>query len=235
MKRLVYIYIILLFPATVFGQQKTVKNNPEYDDEPKHFGFSVGLNTMDFKFGRIYNPNIGDTSNYYSDVATLIPGFQVNMIAEFRLAEYFSLFLNPGFAFGQRNIGFYRHKKLVHEMKLESSFLEFPVLIKYKSKRINNFRPYLIGGGNVRYDLAPKKKIKTGEAETIILNRFDVYYEFGFGIDYYFPFFKLSTEIKYSVGLTNVIDPPTSGTKSAYVKAINELNSNVLMLTFHFQ
>lgn len=234
MKRLLYIFSILLIPATVFGQQKTVKNNPEYDDEPKHFGFSVGLNTMDFKFGRNYNPNNSDANSIYSDVPTLVPGFQVNMIAEFRLAEYFSLFLNPGFAFGQRNIVFYHNKEIKEEMKLESSFLELPVLIKYRSKRINNFRPYLISGGNVRYDLAPKKKIKTGEAETIILNRFDVYYEFGFGIDYYFPFFKLSTEIKYSVGLTNVIDPP-SGAKSPYVNAINELNSNVLMLTFHFQ
>ena len=41
---------------------------------------------------------------------------------------------------------------------IESSFLEFPLLLKFKGDRLNNVRPYVIGGLNYRYDLAAKKE-----------------------------------------------------------------------------
>ena len=140
----------------------------------------------------------------------------------------------PGISFGQRNLeylvrgnnGFYKKT-----MKIESTFLEFPFQLKYKAKRVNNYRPYLIAGFNYRIDLAARDKVKEEERPMILLERHDIYYELGFGVDYYLPFFKFSTEIKYAVGLNNIINPdPTE-----YARAIERLVSNLVVISFHFE
>jgi hypothetical protein len=116
-------------------------------------------------------------------------------------------------------------------MKIESTFLEFPLTLKYKAKRINNYRPYLVGGFNYRLDLAAQKAIKEAEKPKIRLEKNDLYYELGFGIDYYLPFFKFSTEIKYCVGLNNVIVPD----RSQYTLCIEKLVSNIIEVSFYFE
>ena len=49
-------------------------------------------------------------------------------------------------------------KRSEKSRRLQSSFLEFPLLVKLKGDRLNNVRPYVIGGLNYRYDLAGKKE-----------------------------------------------------------------------------
>jgi hypothetical protein len=218
------------------AQVASVKNNPEYDEKPVHFGYTLGLNVMDFNFSRKGNPD--DT--LYADVGQLMPGFQVGMIMDYRLGEYFNLRCLPSFNFGQRNLVYTIVKGDIHTFnyvqKIESSMIDFPVLLKYKAKRINNYRPYLIAGGSARFDLASKKKFDENLTDYVLLNKFDIYYEFGFGIDYYLPYFKLSTEIKLSEGLLDVLNHTTySLEKAPYVNSLVKLNSQIIMFSLHFE
>ena len=142
----------------------------------------------------------------------------------------------PGLDFGQRNISYVLKSKkdtayYTHEMKIESIFLDFPLLLKYKAARLNNYRPYLIGGASVRYDLASQKKIKEEEKPKIRLNPLDFYYELGFGIDFYLPYFKLSTELKLAVGLMNVLNRDNT----EFTSSIGKMNSKLILLSFHFE
>ena len=118
-----------------------------------------------------------------------------------------------------------------HTMKIASTFIEFPIQIKYKSVRINNFCPYLIAGINPKIDFAARKKINEEEMPKIRLKNMDLYYEFGFGIDFYLTYFKLSTELKYGVGLMNMIEPDNT----QFTSAIKKMNSRMIMLSFHFE
>jgi hypothetical protein len=215
------------------AQKARVKNNPEYDDKPVHFGYTLGINVMDFTFGRNYR-SANDT---FADVGNPMLGFQVGMISDFRLGEYFNFRCLPSFNFGQRNLSYYVNKKTIIDMKIESSMLDFPVQIKYKAKRINNYRPYFIVGISARFDLASKTEINPEKSDYILLKPFDVYYEFGFGIDYYMQYFKFSTELKMCIGtfdvLHRIID--SSGSNAAYVNALTKLTSNIFMLSFHFE
>ena len=113
--------------------------------------------------------------------------------------------------------------------------MEFPMIIKYKSKRINNFRPYLVGGANYRIDLAARKEYDYKDKVFLRLRRSDIYYEVGFGIDFYNKYFKFSTELKLAVGMLDVLvhDPATSNPH--YVTAIDKLQSNLWLLSFHFE
>ncbi|MCX7987480.1 MAG: PorT family protein [Bacteroidales bacterium] len=230
---------ILLINYNAIAQQEKVKYNPEYDDKPVHFGYTLGINVMDFSFGRYYlrNPNV-DT--LYADLTNLNFGFQVGMIADFRLGEYFNFRVLPSFNFGQRDLKFFVNKgskgmQQQISFSIESSMLDLPLIIKYKAKRINNYRPYMIAGTSFRYDLAAKKKYKIDEGEYVLLRPFDVYGELGMGMDFYLPYFKFSTEIKLSLGVFDVLNHTPPEVHPEYVNSLRKLNSQILMLSFHFE
>jgi hypothetical protein len=140
-------------------------------------------------------------------------------------------------AFGQRNVRYYNYEtlELINEkQRVESSFLEFPILLKYKGARLNNTRPYIIGGFNYRYDLAGKKEYDEDKEVYIRLKRSDLYYELGAGLDFYLPYFKLSVELKTSRGIRDIIvhEP---GQIQQYANAIEKMQSRIWIIAFHFE
>jgi len=177
-----------------------------------------------------------DTSELFADVSRISPGFQVSIVSDLRLADYLSLRFLPGITFGQRTLYFYKgakeNAKLDDKSQLESNFIDFPLLVKYKSKRVNNYAPYLIAGGDARYDLAYRRK---AEDLLVGLKPFDLYFEIGFGIDIYLQYFKFSPELKLSTGLRNVLNTDPDIGIAKYVGSIDRLNSYLVMLNFHFE
>ncbi len=233
LKRLL-ILILTCLPLVVFSQKKKPENDPAYDKKPLHFGFTIGLNTMDFT---VYHSKEYKQDSLYADVSQLRPGFNIGIVSNLKLAEYFDLRFLPGISFGQRNLLYNKDKIMIDDgiQKIESSFLEFPLLVKYKSKRINNFRPFLISGGNYRIDLAARKDYDEAENRYVRLKRSDLYYEIGFGIDFYLKYFKFTTEAKLAVGMRDIlVHEPASG-HPGFVNAIDILKSNLLILSFHFE
>ena len=192
---------------------------------------------MDFGIRR---PDLTDTvplKLLYTDVSRISPGFQVSIVSDLRLADYFSLRFLPGIAFGQRTLYFYNSKDslFARKMELESNFLDFPLVVKYKSKRVNNYAPYIVAGGNIRYDLAARKDYEEGSNIYVRLKPFDVYFEIGFGIDIYLQYFKFSPELKLSTGIRNILVSEPAAGFPQYVKSIDRLNSYIIMLCFHFE
>ncbi len=216
------------------AQKQKPKNDSTYDDRPLHFGFSLGLNTMDF------NTTVSDvafaTDSLLPEVAALNPGVNIQVVINYRPANFFDIRFLPGVSLGQRRLNYYKNGVLVDSnQKLESSFLEFPLLLKFKGMRLNNTRPYLIGGLNFRYDLAGKKEYDDQTDIHLRLRRADLYYEAGAGIDFYLPEFKLSVEVKMSNGLRDVlVHEPQTG-YSQYSNAIGSLRSQMWILAFHFE
>lgn len=230
MKRVVaVIFLLFISLGTILPQRIYDRNIPEHDLKPLHFGFTVGLNTMDF---RILSSEFAVEEDFFAEVSSLSPGFNINVVSNFKLSRFLDFRVLPGIAFGQRKIDYYRDSLYTGSQNLESSFIEVPLIIKYKSVRIRNYRPYLIGGVNFRYDLA--KNFSEDDQIYLNLKPFDTYLELGFGIDFYLPYFKFSTELKYAKGLFNVIDySPNS--QPQYQNAIERLRSNLLIFSFHFE
>jgi hypothetical protein len=226
---------LVLTAFSIFAQKARVKNDPEYDEKVVHFGYTIGLNYMDFTLGR--NFKYKNTDTVYADLSKPMPGFQVGIITDYRLGEYFNLRFLPGFNFGQRDLYFINNGKIINNkpVQLESSMLDFPLLLKYKAKRINNYRPYLLLGGSVRYDLASKKKFDEQKGDYILLKPFDYYFETGFGIDFYLPYFKFSTELKLCLGFSDVLNHKASNSFPQFEKSMTKLNSKIVMLNFHFE
>jgi hypothetical protein len=225
---------LLLCQLNLSAQRQKPKNESWYDEKPLHFGFCLGFNAMDFNITP--SQTWYESDSLYPEVSKLNPGINIQIVTNLRAGTYFDLRFLPGVSFGQRNIIFYKNKVPVNEQqRLESSFLEFPLLLKYKGERLNNVRPYVIGGVNFRYDLAGKKEFDEDKPVYIRLKRPDLYYEAGAGIDFYLTYFKLSVELKMSNGIGDVIVRDADSGHPQYNNAIEKLKSQLWILSFHFE
>jgi hypothetical protein len=228
-----------------YGQKQKPKNESWYDEKLLHFGFSLGFNTMDFNItpSRTYLDSASVNPVYLNpEVSILNPGINIQIVTDLKPARNLDIRFLPGVSFGQRVVRYYtvdqfNKNPVVYDdnQRLESSFLEFPLLLKYKGSRLNNVRPYVIGGLNYRYDLAAKKEYDDEEPVYLRLKRPDLYYELGTGLDFYLTYFKLSIELKMSNGFRDVlVDEPAPG-HPQYRNAIEKMKSQIWVLAFHFE
>lgn len=236
-RKILYIlsaFIFLSVHINLQGQKQKPKNESWYDEKLLHFGFSLGFNTMDF--GITHSQEYLELDSLYPEVSRLNPGINIQIVTDFRPAKYLDIRFLPGVSFGQRNVRYYKNGVLVNSgQRLQSSFLEFPLLLKYKGDRLNNVRPYVIGGLNFRYDLAARKEFDESKLEYIRLKKPDLYLEAGAGLDFYLTFFKLSVELKMSNGISNIIaDEPYPGFQE-YRNAIDKMRSQIWVISFHFE
>jgi hypothetical protein len=211
--------------------RKKVLYYQRHDEKTIHFGFCLGLNVMDFTVTPSY-------ANYRTDsllatVPNLSIGFHIQAVSAARLTDHLELRFLPGVAFGQRELTFHRDNQIYQKpQKLESSYIELPLLLKYKSKRINNYRGFLIGGLNPRFDLAKTYREEDDVYMDLKLN--DLCYELGGGFDFYFPYFKLSIELRGSWGMFNVLNR-RSTPRPQFQNAIEKLRSSVYMISFYIE
>jgi len=231
-----YIIILLLLAGGInaYAQRQKPKNSSTYDDKILHFGFSIGFNALDFNTSKSQEYYAVDS--LYPEVSFLQPGINIQVIIDYKPLKYFDIRFLPGVSFGQRNMIYYKDQELYDDrQKLESSFLEFPLLVKTKGDRLNNFRPYLVAGLNFRYDLAGRKEYDDEEPVYLRLKRPDLYYEAGAGLDIYLPYFKLAVELKMSTGLSDVLVHEPAPGYAQYANAIEALHSRIWVLAFHFE
>jgi hypothetical protein len=226
--------ILLLYHSSSFGQIPKPKNESWYDEKPLHFGFTLGVNSMDFNITPSQSNFV--TDSLFPDITVLNPGINIQIVSNLRLGKYFDLRFLPGVSFGQRVVRYYKNKVVYNDQqRLESSFLEFPLLLKYKGARLNNIRPYVIGGVNFRYDLAGKKEFDDQKPVYLRLKRPDLYYEAGAGMDFYLVYFKLSVELKMSNGIRDVLVKEAAPGHPEFFNAIDKMKSQIWVLSFHFE
>lgn len=225
----------MLIGFSAFAQKEKPLNLPKLDEQTIHFGYSLGLNTMDFMIRpaeRFLTPAI-DTI-YGVEIGRYV-GFNINIISNVRLGKYFDFRFLPGLVFGQRELHYkFLNKKgeiQRHTMMIESTFVDLPIQFKYRAARISNWRPFITAGASARFDMASQKKIKPDEYPKIRLRRFDVYYEIGAGVDFFLEYFMFGIELKASWGILN--DVVYDG--SQYSDCFKKLNSRMLLICFNFE
>ena len=201
-------------------------NYQRIDEKAIHFGFCVGLNMMDFTI----SPRI---DSLQANVTNLSTGFHIQAVSVARLTDKLEARFLPGVAFGQRDLSFFDNNQPWGKIQqLESSYIELPILLKYKSVRVNNYRGFLVGGLNPRFDLA--KTYREDDDIYMDLKLNDLCYELGAGFDFYLPYFKLSIELRGSWGMFNVLklrDTP----QPKYQNAVEKLRSSVYMISFYIE
>jgi hypothetical protein len=222
--------LVLLLGLMASNQLLAQRNNPYYDDKTIHFGFLVGYNSSTFHL----QPNaarylLNDTMTYMAP--SWGPGFQLGIISDLRLAEHATLRFTPTLMFSQRNIQ-YSFVNPLNDIRrsLQIANVDIPLLLKFRSDRIDNFRMYAIGGFKYSIDMASQEKV-VEDVQRVKIIRNDISYEIGFGFDFYLPYFKFSPEIKLAQGIRNVLVPESH----VYSNPIEGLRARTIMISFNFE
>ncbi len=224
------------------AQHKKVQNNPSFDNDIFYLGFTLGYNNMFYRVtpsDKLLSKT--ECDSVYGVEAITQPGFTLAMLSELKLSKYLSVRVLPGMNFGQRNL-IYKMRNLEeypdslvftsYPMYISTIDVECPILFRLKGQRVNNYRPYLVGGGNIRYDLETRRKNQKNEDYSIKVKPLDLFYEIGAGLDCYLTYFKLSIEMKMSYGIKDILVHEPS---VEYNKVIDKLKSKMFLLSFHFE
>ncbi len=214
------------------GRGRKVQNLPFADYKLIHFGFSVGTHVQDLTF-----THNGHTTpqgeNWYMEVPSFSPGFCVNLMADLYLCPHLNLRLSPGIYFGNKVVKFREeHTGAMQSQNLKSNYVVVPLDLKFSAKRWDNIRPYISAGVMGTLDVAKQ------ENSFLKMNPFDCYLTFAFGCDTYLPYFKFIPEIKFCIGMTDVLDrnrdlPDPLDIK--YTNSLRKMKSSMIVLTFYFE
>ena len=248
MKRSIIILLIsCLATVQMTAQDRKVQNKPYIDLRPMHFGIHVGMNMQDIEFENVGPQTITlDDGTMMQQTVVMDAdkwnsGFSVGVLADLRLSNHLNLRITPTMHFGAKHLTFHNLSDLdpegfPHEetQDLKSTYISFPVDLKFSAQRWNNYRPYIIGGVNPMINLTGK------DQDYIQLKRFDTFLEIGLGCDLYLPFFKLIPELKFCYSLTDALDHNHANelmdaNKRIYANAVTTGHSKMIVLTFYFE
>lgn len=235
-KRFLMIGIIVLLSVGVQAQKvmknTSILNYQRSDVNRVHFGFMLGINYMDYKV------LLSGINPYRAESGKLDIGFSVGMISELRITPDLALRLLPGLEFASRSLVYTDPIGETTYAYTESIYAAVPLMLKYKARRINNFRPYVTAGGSMKYDFQRHDNLDPEKSVLVRTKPVEAFLETGIGCDFYLPYFKFGLELRFSLGMTDVLvhefDPEFPGYEG-YTAAVKKLNSRMFSVCFNFE
>ncbi len=249
------ILFLMAISVRVHAQKLKILNMETYDQDKFHFGFVLGgdmsyitikpvsnLNTLVFDSTKMPDilpaPNMG---KILSIISNPTPGFVISIVSNMRIGNNFDLRFIPSLAFGDRDLVYsiqvFRSTDttiMSITKRVPSTYINFPLELKFKSDRYNNFRAYMMSGVQYTLDLSSqaKKREQRSSSEKILkFNSNDVYLEGGVGFDFYNEWFKFGLELKMMYGLFNVLKKENN----IYTDGIESLRSKIFQISLTFE
>ncbi|RCW90226.1 type IX secretion/gliding motility protein PorT/SprT [Winogradskyella arenosi] len=182
--------------AQLFTKEKVANPVDNIDQKRLTWGYFIGFNQYDFNF------------DYQEDLKDILVdeavGFHLGLIGDMRINDYMNLRLEPGVFFTTRNLMYdeslfpnddYNDSDLLREVK--STYVHIPLLLKISTKRINNFKPFIIGGFSTALNLSSNQDNPDDNSSgEFRMKKNSYFYEVGFGIDLYLQYFKFTPSIR---------------------------------------
>ncbi|WP_294824988.1 porin family protein [uncultured Flavobacterium sp.] len=234
MKKL-FVYILLFsgvvshaqFGTNVFGRDPII-NLENFDKQRVHWGYFLGFNSYDFKFDYKANPGI--------DIEVQrTTGFNVGLVGNLRLFEYLDLRFEPGLYYTQRNLKYHQEGLVDNEREVKSTYIHFPLLLKFSSKRTGNVRPYLVGGFSRSWNLGSNEDAQDDNITggNFRMKTWTNNYELGVGVDLYFEYFKFSPSIRGVFSLDDELKRD-SDPDSPYTGNVAAMKTRGIFVNFTF-
>ena len=216
-------------------KKEQIKNLPKFDQQFYHFGFVLSLNTSNL---------IVEFKDQFAQDTTIIainnkslPGFNLGMLASLDLSGNWHIRFVPTLSFNERVLEYTilledgQTEKL--QKDVNSTNIDFPIMFKYRTNRMNNFAPYVFLGAQFSIDVASQRDVdNTGSTVKIIkLDKTNFSGTTGLGFDFFLPYFKFGIELKVDIGIKNMlIDDNT-----IFSAPLNSLRTQSVMLSFTFE
>jgi hypothetical protein len=220
---------------SIFGKDPII-NLENWQKKKIYFGFFLGFNSYDFK---IDYKRMETDPGYSTDIQTdNAVGFNVGLVTNVRLMEYLDLRFEPGLYYANRTlhypptVGFNSPNDAVRD--INSTYINFPLLLKFSSLRTGNVRPYLLGGVSANLNLSSNaKSLDDNLEERFRVKSWTTNYELGFGIDIFSEYFIFSPSIRGQFGISDELirdkDP-----NSPWTSNIESMKSRGFLINFTF-
>lgn len=197
---LLFIFVGHTANAQLFTKEKIINDanggKGTMDKNLLSWGYFLGLNSYDFKF------------EYEHDEKDILVddniGFNVGLVGDLRINDYFNIRLEPGLYISQRNLRYdpsyfngldFTDADLLREVK--STYIHLPLLLKVSTKRVNNFKPFIVGGFSTALNLSSNEENPDDNSSGQFRTKKNMlFYELGFGIDFYLFYFKFTPSIR---------------------------------------
>ncbi|MDR9456875.1 MAG: porin family protein [Salegentibacter sp.] len=217
--------------AQLFSGEK-IMNNENFDRQRWSWGYFLGLNSYDFKFKyEEYDPS--PTTGKDRIVETNM-GFNVGLVGNLRLSNNLDLRLEPGVSFNTRGFQVTKADPDTYR-EINSTYVHIPLLLKFSTDRLNNFKPFVVGGVSTSINLSSNENNPDDNyAGQFRMTTNSYYYEIGFGVDLYLYYFKFSPSIRGVFAINDeLIRDNTSN--SLYTGNIEKMSTRAVFLNFTFQ
>ncbi len=232
MKNLLILFGLIVlsnnFANAQFGGEP-ILNLQNEDKKFLNWGYYLGFNQYDFQFE--YKDDIG--------VDILVDksfGFNVGLIGELRINEFLDARFEPGLLYTSRTLGFPGFASEADAIReVRSTYIRFPLLIKASTRRIGNWKPFIIGGVYTSINLGSQEDSLDDNSSGQFRMKQNVYgYELGFGIDFYTEYFKFTPSIRGVFALTDELVPDTDP-NSPWTGNINAMRTRGIFINFTFE
>ena len=227
MKRYFIIYMIIVFfgISTIYAQKERIEYLPNFDKRKIHFGYYVGLNKNSFEinyydqsgFDENSPVNPAPPSDMFVSVDASV-GFNIGFVIDYRLHNNLNLRFEPGLMSNSKTLYFidpnldaapdgipiYGNSTKNLEREVAGTYLHLPLLLKLSTNRLNNIRPYIIGGVSYDYNFSSNEKNGKDNFENEFrMTSSNFMYEVGIGVDFYMYFFKFTPSIRGVFAINN--------------------------------
>jgi hypothetical protein len=205
LRKYCFLLIGLIVAYNSFSQAEKPKNYRYFDKRWIHFGFMLGLNTANFKA-----VPVADAYQKYGLTSLETkrqPGGQVGIVTTLKLGHpVVRLRFIPTLSFQERLIKYYfvnqdpnSTQDDYREERINSTNLDFPLMLQFRTLRINNFACYALVGGQYSYDLQSQEKKSQNFIDPFVkIKSNDFQGQIGAGLEWFAPFFKFGFEVKFS-------------------------------------
>ena len=220
--RIFLLFISFYFLSiSIYSQKNKTKISYQQglDQQKIHFGYFIGLNSYDYKFEE---SDIKDDREVLKKI-----GFNVGLIGDLKLKKNLNLRFEPGLYINKSDFEFE-----TSEVKKNSSYIHLPILLKYSAQRLNNFKPYLLGGLSASYNLSSNQNSSILD-ENLKVKKLTFNYELGFGIDLYFQYFKFSPSIRGVFSLSDELSDDDK-TQIGSLNNIDKMSARAIFINFSF-
>lgn len=225
------ILLVVFFINSITAQRRDIVQYKQNWDKQKVFwGYYLGLNNKDLKI--TYN-----TQDAFVNV-TNSGGFEVGLIGDLRLHKNINLRLEPGLSSNTKTLEFthIEGNESVRIREVNGTYLRIPLLLKFSTDRLNNIRPYVVGGVSYDYNFSSNQDNPFDNLDgEFRMKKNNFMYELGIGIDLYLPFFIFSPSIRGVFAINNELvrdNPKPDG--SEYTDHIDFFGTRGVFIKFAF-
>ncbi len=236
MKLFLTLLIFIVLGSSSYAQKFKQERYKNFDKRMFHFGFMLGFNSSDFT---VYQ----DVNAYEQYGLKLLendaqPGGQLGILTTMKLGTpVLRLRFIPTLSFQERLLRYtfedtVLNKDEIGEERVNSTNLDFPLMLQFRTKRLNNFAAYVLVGGQYSIDLQSQEKASQNYIDPYIkIKRNDVQGQIGGGLEFFAPYFKFGIELKYSHGFMNSFIQDNTN----IANPINKLYNKVWSLSLIFE